>query len=110
MVILNDVKNALGVDEYNYAFDEELLLHINSAAGELTQLGLEYFSELIDENTMWPTFPNLLILTMIRQFVVLKVKLVFDPTPSETIVKTFQSTIQTLEARLMHEQEVLDNV
>lgn len=104
--ILGDIKNAVGVDEHNLGFDKELLIWINTAASALTQIGLTEFETLIIEaNTEWPTFDNETILASVRSYLVMRVRKMFDPIPSETIAKSFDSLITEFEGRIAHEQE-----
>lgn len=106
--ILATIKPLVGVTFDNLGFDAELLVYINSAAGELTQLGVTEFEELeIDAQTSWPVFGNTALDSMVRHFMGLMVRKSFDPIPSETIAKSFNMTSDILQGRISNEVEVL---
>lgn len=76
--ILGSVRKLLGPDEY---FDPDLILHINTAFATLQQLGVgpENGFEISDETTEWSEYiQDNKILNMVKSYIVLKVKLLFD--------------------------------
>lgn len=102
--ILSDVKQGLGIEENNLGFDSELLIYINSASTELAQLGVNQLDILsIVEETEWPAFDNALILNLVKPCIILQVKKVFDPYPSETISRSISETIINYMGRIAHE-------
>lgn len=104
MTILEDVKSVRGIQNTNTGFDAELLIHINSVKSELVQLGVDVFEDyVIDDTTEWPVFPNDTLEHLIIQYFGIKVGLVFDPIPSDTIQRTFDRAIERIEGRIVHE-------
>jgi len=104
MTILQDIKTGVGVGVDNLGFDSEILLHINSVASGLTQLGVTQFgSTEIDSGTEWPVFTNQVTGSLIKHYMVMKVKQTFDPQPSETIAKIFETSLTRVEGRIAHE-------
>lgn len=109
MTILNDVKNANGVNTDNLGFDKELLITINSVKGNLVHLGLtEYDLIEIEDDTEWLDLSDPTLSAFVKQYFVLKTKETFDPIPSETVAKGIANTLMLLEGRIMHtiEQKV----
>lgn len=112
MTMLKDIKEALGIEENNLGFDEELLIFINAAASEQAQIGVSQFDSLeITEGTDWPTYDNNLIRNMSKPLMILSVKLIFDPPPSQTISTNFNTQKNIYFGRIAHElDEVESNV
>lgn len=101
--ILTSVKKMLGIAEEYEHFDPDLLMHINSALAVLTQLGVGPTSGLMisDKTTTW----NDLIfhenkLQLVKTYVFLKVKLMFDPPLSSSVLECYKTQISELEWRL----------
>lgn len=102
-LIIEDLKRALAVEPNNLSFDGELYVNINLAKSILIQLGVEELDIDINEATSWPVFNSDVVGEFAKQYIVLTVKSIFDPTASETIRKTFADTIASLESRIVHE-------
>lgn len=100
MVILDDIKYALGILPGNDGFDEELLTYVNSYSASLVQFGLDEFDITIDEETLWPTLANLQLQALVKQYLVIRVKLMFDPSASETITRALEGSIPELVGRI----------
>lgn len=101
--ILTSIKKMLGLtEEYEY-FDEDLVMHINSVFLILTQLGVgpsEGFS-IRDESNTWSEFitePNKI--ELVKSYMYLKVKLLFDPPSSSTVIDSYNRMIEEFEWRL----------
>lgn len=98
--ILNGVKDALGVGLDNPAFDNELLLHINTAFAVLTNIGVGKTIR-IDSSTTWDEFENNEeALALIQSYVVVKVRKFFDPPGSSSYMEALNSAISEYEWRL----------
>jgi hypothetical protein len=102
-IIIEDVKKALAIDPDNLGFDGELYININAAKSTLVQLGVVELDITIDEETSWPVFNSDVVGEHAKQYLVLKVKSVFDPTASETIRSAFDAYMVELESRIVHE-------
>lgn len=100
MTMLDDVKYGIGILPSNDGFDDELLMHMNSVGATLVQHGVDEFDLDIDNQTDWPTLGNQQIKALVKQYFIVKVKLVFDPSASETINKSLEGIIPELEGRI----------
>lgn len=102
--ILTSIKKLLGIAEEYKHFDADIITHINSVFLILTQIGVgpsEGFS-IIGENEVWDNFlpddqKNLLA---VKTYVYLKVKLLFDPPASSTLIQSTEKLIAEYEFRL----------
>ena len=101
--ILTSIKKLLGIAEDYEHFDQDLIMHINSVLSILTQLGVgpsEGFS-IEDENATWNDFiPEDKRLSSIRSYVYMKVKLLFDPPLSSSVMESMNRMISEFEWRL----------
>lgn len=101
--ILISIKKVLGMNPcYEEAFDVDLIMHINSVFSILTQLGVgpeEGFSIQNEEKT-WDDYTTDIKLEMVKSYIYAKVKLLFDPPSSSTILNAYQSYINEFEWRL----------
>ena len=102
--ILTSIKKMLGIVEEYEHFDADIIMHINSAFSVLTQLGVgpEEGFRIEDASTVWSDFlyddPRL---EMVRTYVYLKVKLVFDTASSSSaVIESINRQIQELEWRI----------
>lgn len=100
--ILDTVKTGLGIAIDDTSFDSELLIHINSVVINLAQLGLPISEGVeIDENTEWDSFvENITSFQSVKQYFVLKVRVVFDPPASSYVLDSFNRTLSEIEWRL----------
>lgn len=102
--ILTSIKKLLGIDEEYEHFDNDVIMHINTVLGILTQLGVgpvDGFS-IHDKTATWADFlgGDLKKLESVRSYVYLKVRLIFDPPNSSAVIKSMNSLINELEWRL----------
>lgn len=101
--ILKSTKKILGVGADYTAFDLDILTHINSAFGSLHQLGvgpIEGFS-VEDESAEWSALGlPIAMLNMVRTYIYLKVRLVFDPPTTSFHLDAVNKQIEQLEWRL----------
>lgn len=101
--ILTSVKKLLGIAEEDTSFDTDLIIHINSVFSILIQLGVgspEGFS--IEDNTaVWTDFiKDGTNLELVKSYVYMKVRLLFDPPTSSSAIETSKSLINELEWRI----------
>ena len=101
--ILISVKKILGIYEEDTSFDTDIIMHINTVFMILRQMGIgpskgysitgkyEYWSDYIKD---------LSLLESVKTYVALKVRLIFDPPASSTMVEAMNRTISELEWRL----------
>lgn len=102
-LIIEDVKQGITIEPDNLGFDGELYLQLNAAKSILVQLGVDELNISVDESTSWPIFDSDLIGELSKQYMVLKIKTIFDPTASETIAKAHSDFLSELESRIVHE-------
>lgn len=101
--ILTSIKKLLGITEEYENFDQDIIMHINSAFMILNQLGVGPKSgfSINDKSSTWDEFiPEGSNLEAVKTYVHLKVKLMFDPPLSSTVIEAIKSQINELEWRL----------
>lgn len=108
--ILNSIKKLLGSHEDDTDFDIDLIININTVLAILTQLGVgpsEGFS-ITGPTETWSDFVDLSMASMeqVKSYVFLKVKLVFDPPMSSTVIEAYKRQMDELEWRLLHAVEI----
>lgn len=101
--ILQDVKKWIGITREYEVFDSDILMSINSTFFTLHQLGVgpsDGFA--IDNGTEnWSDFSeNKMIISAVKQYVMLKVRNTFDPPTSSYVLNANQTKIDELEWRL----------
>lgn len=101
--ILTSVKKMLGIMEEYEHFDADLIMHINSVLSVLTQIGVGpsegFFIE--DANDTWLDFvgdDNKL--SLVKSYVYMKVRLLFDPPQSSAAIDSMKQLIAEFEWRL----------
>ena len=104
--ILNSVKKMLGITEEYTHFDADIIMHINSVFSILAQLGVgpdEGFA-IEDNTTSWDEFipeeTGSLLLSSVRTYMFMKVKMMFDPPLSSSVAEAYNRQISELEWRL----------
>ena len=111
--ILEHIRKSVGIDKEDTSFDVDLLVYINSALGALTQQGAgrNTFS-VTDESETWDNYlpPEQMgspIFGMTVEYVVLQVRILFDPPPKGT--QTYMEyKLRENEWRIQTEVERLD--
>ena len=101
--ILISVKKSMGIAEECEDFDDELILFINSVFSTLNQLGVgpETGFAIQDDIANWSDYLNDdLNLNSVKTYVCLKVKLMFDPPNSSTVIEAINREIKELEWRI----------
>lgn len=102
--ILDTIKQMLGIPSTDTAFDNDILVNINSAFMVLHQLGVgpELAPYSIEDNTpIWTDFlTDTVYYSVVKTYIYLKVKVVFDPPGTSFLLDAMQRQIQELEWRL----------
>lgn len=102
--ILTSIKKLLGIEEDYVHFDADIIMHINSVLSILTQLGVgpsEGYS-IKDANATWDEFiTNPAKLELVKSYVYLKVRLMFDPPSSSSAIESMKQLISELEFRII---------
>ena len=101
--ILTSIKKLLGIDEEYTQFDNDIIMHINTVFLNLTQLGVgpEEGFLIEDDAATWDDFiGDSSQLQAVKTYVYLKVKLLFDPPLSSSVIESINRIISELEWRL----------
>lgn len=111
--ILNTIKRMLGIgdEEAQNDFDEDVMVHINTAIQALTQLGVGpedgYMIEGSDET--WTDFigaENKKQYQPVKTYIYGKVKKVFDPPTSSIALQALEESTKEAEWRLSWQYEI----
>ena len=104
--ILTSVKKMLGFAEDYTAFDDDILININSVFSTLTQLGIGPSDGFMIEDAT-PTWDDYITagvpdneLNSVRTYVFLKLRLLFDPPSSSYFIASMEKQIAEFEWRL----------
>lgn len=101
--ILTSIKKLLGItSEYDH-FDADLIIHINSVFFILRQLGVgpeEGFNITGDIETWSDYLEDIDKLSLVKTYIHLKVKLIFDPPQSSFVTEAINKQISEYEWRL----------
>ena len=101
--ILDSIKKILGMPPAYDAFDTDLVIHINSVFGILAQLGVgpEGGFSISDNTTLWKSYlGDSKDLEMVKSYIALKVRLVFDPPTTGAVMDAMKEQIREYEWRL----------
>jgi hypothetical protein len=99
--ILTSIKKLLGITEECKDFDMDLIIHINSVFVILNQLGVGSSFFIEDETATWNKFIDTDDdYAIVKSYVFLKVKLLFDPPLSSAVMECYKANISELEWRL----------
>ena len=104
--ILTSVKKLLGLTEEYTAFDTDLIMHINSVLMILNQMGVgpEKPFSISDATATWSEFcQQRADIEAVRSYVALKVRMLFAPPQSSTVMEATKNLISELEWRLYTE-------
>lgn len=102
--ILTSIKKLLGIEADYDHFDADLIMHVNSVFSILTQIGVGPANgfAIVGSNEKWSDFiignPN--NFSLVKSYIHLKVKLLFDPPLSSAAVDSINRQISEFEWRL----------
>ena len=79
--ILNSIKKMLGITEEYTHFDQDIIIHINSVFVILNQMGVgpDNVFYITDATQTWDQFIDESKLNMVKSYMYLRVRLLFDP-------------------------------
>lgn len=100
--ILTSIKKLLGITEEYTPFDVDIIMHINSVLFILYQLGVgnKPFT-ITDSSDLWEDFlGESTNLELIKSYIYLKVRLLFDPPQNGTLMEAMKQNISELEFRI----------
>lgn len=101
--ILISIKKMLGMEENYNVFDTDIIIHINTIFMTLNQLGVGPSSgfKIEDDSAMWSEYIDEdSDLEAVKTYIYLKVKLLFDPPLSSSVIEVMKQSIAELEWRL----------
>ncbi len=101
--ILNSTKKILGIDSSYTAFDQDIIMHINSTFATLNQLGVGPVNGFMISNStpVWNDILNSdLRLNSVKSYVYLRVRLLFDPPSTSYAMSAIQDQITELGWRI----------
>lgn len=101
--ILNTIKKLLGIDSTYTAFDTDIIVAINSAFSVLTQLGMGPTSgyRITGTTETWANYLGTAVnLDLVKDYIYLKVRYIFDPPSSSFAVNAINEQIKEYEWRI----------
>jgi hypothetical protein len=109
--ILASIKNMLGPENTDTAFDTDIIININSAFMILQQLGVgppEGFS-ISNTTKTWADYlgADEALLEGVKSYIYLKLKLLFDPPTSSAVLQAIKEQIADFEWRLNVQAETI---
>jgi len=108
--ILRTIKLMLGLTDDITAYDEEIKVHINSLFTILNQLDVisdDGFRISGYDETWGQLTDRLTLAEMVKEFMYLKVRMIFDPPGSSVVSDAYNSRIAELEWRMNIQAERL---
>ena len=103
--ILTSIKKLLGIMSDYTNFDDDIIIHINTAFAMLNQLGVgpKGGFMIVDENSAWEEYTTENNLNMVKTYIYLKVRLLFDPPTSSALIESINRTLSEIEWRIFLE-------
>lgn len=101
--ILTTIKKLLGVEEDYKHFDNDIIVHINSALMTLNQLGVgpaNPVSVTSELDTWEKVLGDIKNLEAVKTYIYLKVRMIFDPPTSSFVLEAMRKQAEELEWRL----------
>lgn len=111
--ILDSVKKLVGIDSEYTVFDVDIIMHINTALSVLHQVGAspEAGLEILDNTTTWSDLiQDKQNVNMVKTYIVLKVRLLFDPPSTSFAIAAMEKQASELEWRLNQLEDVFKPV
>lgn len=106
--ILKSTKKILGIAPTYTAFDLDIITHINSSFAMLNQLGvgpLDGFA-IEDDQAVWEDVElSVNQLSMVRTYIFLKTRMLFDPPTTSFLIEATEKQIQEHEWRISTNRE-----
>ena len=101
--IFESVKKVVGLLGDDDSFDEDILLHINSVVSTLRQLGLSIPADFYvrdDVQTWRDLLGEFRDLDLVKSYMAMKVRLMFDPPSSSFGLKSMEEMVKEYEWRI----------
>ena len=103
--ILTSIKKLLGIMSDYTNFDDDIIIHINTAFAMLNQFGVgpQGGFMIVDENSGWEDYTTEKNLNMVKTYIYLKVRLLFHPPTSSALIESINRTLSEIEWRIFLE-------
>ena len=101
--ILTSIKKLLGIVESDTSFDSELIMLINSALMVIMQewYGMDHAFRIEDKTATWDDILGEDVdYEGIKQYIFLRVKLIFDPPNNSSVIEAMRKEMEDLEWRM----------
>ena len=101
--ILDTIKKLLGPGQEQTHFDQDIIIHINTAIIHLTDIGVgpKAGFSIKSSEEVWSDFiVDIKQFEAVKTYIYLKVKLIFDPPLSSSVIELFEKQIREIEWRL----------
>lgn len=110
--ILDSIKKLLGIDEEDTDFDQDIIMHINAMFTVMMEIGVNHGSGffITDSEQTWHNYVTdewesysinaQALVNMIKSWMYLRVKLIFDPPPSSSTAESFKRISDEFEWRI----------
>lgn len=102
--IFNSIKALIGPDASYEVFDQDILIHINTAIAILTQLGVGPASGFMvtGPDETWAQFLGTddKTMNMAKSYIYMKVRIAFDPPSNSSVLSAYQEACKEYEWRL----------
>ena len=111
--VLTSIKKMLGITEEYEHFDSDIIMHINSVFMILTQLGVGPPSGFFiqDKTSTWKEFiSDETKLQLVKSYMHMKVKLLFDPPLSSAVIASMEKMIAEADYRLYQDLEQFTSI
>lgn len=107
-MVLTDIKKLIGFDDDYRAFDQDIVITINSALSVLKQIGVDVTGNVtLDGSEDWEDIlGSHADIEMIKHYIYFKVRLAFDPPLNGSILESIKEQIKEYEWRINLEIEV----
>lgn len=106
--ILNSTKQLLGLGEGYDVFDPNIIMHINTVFSNMKQMGIGPEEGFIvkDKNDLWDDYikDRHSSLQSIKDYVYMKVRIMFDPPANGNLLESLNKTATELEYRIYIEE------
>lgn len=92
----------LGLTEEQTEYDEDILMHINTTLGMLSQLGVDVPDDFVvsSENQQWNEITtDSKMIRLLKEYMYLKIRIIFDP-PTGSVLDAVEKVISELEWRI----------
>jgi hypothetical protein len=111
--ILTSTKKLLGIEDDYTQFDSDIVVYINSALVSLKRLGVGPLTGFCieDKTKTWTDYlgPDVMF-GDIQSYIYLKVRLVFDPPSSSSLIDAIERQIKELEFQIQINFDITESI